>query len=382
MGGITKTELIGCALVVMVIYKKLKLVSMWSLLALLTGILTGCELLQVRQPAPVAPAYTVPLEARSDVLSEFGVARRGALINELAKSGIWSVVPAPQKQPLEALIHLPWRPSTQAILRMTPSYFLDSKDKFVKEAVGEIIHPETRKLPAGTYVPPSYGGGGGFNQGDETCYMQVFLFVRDTQDRSTVPVENDNEAIAVSESFKLSAKGNLWAHSTVQLAGSDLAIFVQESSYSNNRQYTREAVDFVLRELKKTKALLVDGKGKTGELVSEQALKIAQDNQIKVASGAVSGYINCGEPGVVTLSVIPGAEAKSKSFNWGTDGAQQIEAICGWSKEAQQKYFFAIPWTLPGDGDARLEQFGFRLTFQPLDPGHPVRVLFDQAPLR
>lgn len=362
--------------------KKLKLVSMWSLLVLLTGILTGCDLLEIRQPEPVKPAYTVPLEARGDVLSEFGVAQRGALINELAKSGIWSVVPTPPKQPLAALIHLPWRPSTQAILRMTPSYFLDGKDKFVKDAVAETIHPETRKLPAGIYISPSYGGGGGFNQGDESCYIQVFVFVRDDQDRSTVPVENDNEAIAVSESFRRSAKGKLWAHSTVQLAGSDLAIFVQESSYSHDRQYTREAVDFVLRELKKTKSLLLEGKGKTGELVSEQALKIAKENQIKVVSGNVSGYLNCGEPGVLTLSVIPGAEAKGKSFNWGTDGAQEVKAICGWSKDPQQKYFFAIPWTLPGDGDARLEQFGFRLIFQPLDPGHPVRVLFDQAPLR
>ena len=362
--------------------KKMQFVSAWSLLLLSIASLNGCELLEMRQPQPVKPAYTVPLEARGDVLSEFGVARRGALINELAKSGIWSVVPAPQKQPLEALIHLPWRPSTQAILRMTPSYFLDSKDKFVKEAVGEIIHPESRQLPAGTYIPPSYGGGGGFNQGDETCYIQVFVFVRDNQDRSTARVESDNQAIAVSESFKRSAKGNLWAHSTVQLAGSDLAIFVQESSYSHDRQYTREAVDFVLRELKKTKALLVDGKGKAGELVSEQALKIAQDNQIKVASGAVSGYINCSEPGVLTLLVIPGAEAKGKSFNWGTDGAQSVKAICGWSKDPEQKYFFAIPWTLPGDGDARLEQFGFRLTFQPSDPGRPAKVLLDQSPLR
>jgi len=376
MGGITKTELIGCALVVMVIYKKLKLVSMWSLLVLLTGILTGCELLQVRQPAPVAPAYTVPLEARSDVLSEFGAGKRGALINQLAQSGLWSVVPAPQKQPLSALLHLPWRPSAQALLRMTPSYFLDNRDKFVKDAVSEIIHPESRKLPEGTYIHTSYGGGGGLNQGDETCYIQVFVFVRDPQDQSTTPVNCDNGLIAVSDGLRRSSKGNLWAHSTVQLTGSDLAIFVQESSYSHGRQYTKDAVDFVLSELKKSKSVLAKGCDKSCDW------ELAKDNEIKVASGSVSGYINCGEPGVVTLSVIPGAEAKSKSFNWGTDGAQQIEAICGWSKEAQQKYFFAIPWTLPGDGDARLEQFGFRLTFQPLDPGHPVRVLFDQAPLR
>lgn len=361
---------------------KMQSFSAWSLLVLSVVTLAGCDLLEMRQPVPVKPAYNVPLEARGDVLSEFGLAGRSALINELAKSGIWSVIPAPQKQPLEALIHLPWIPSTQAILRMTPSYFLDSKDKFVKNAVGEIIHPETRQLPAGTYVPPSYGGGGGFNQGDETCYMQVFVFIRDHQDKSTAPIKSDNQAIAVSESFKLSAKGSLWAHSTVQLAGSDLAIFVQESSYSHDRHYTREAVDFVLAELKKTKALLLDGKGKPGELVSEQALKIAQDNQIKVASGAVSGYLNCGEPGVLTLSVIPGAEAKGKSFNWGTDGAQSVKAICGWSKDPEQKYFFAIPWTLPGDGDARLEQFGFRLTFQPAAPGRPERVLFLQSPLR
>ncbi|MBL0189770.1 MAG: hypothetical protein IPP97_28965 [Candidatus Obscuribacter sp.] len=139
-------------------------------------------------------------------------------------------------------------------------------------------------------------------------------------------------------------------------------------------------MDFVLRELKKEKALLVDGKGKAGELVSEQALKIAQDNQIKVASGAVSGYINCSEPGVLTLLVIPGL-VKGKSFNWGTDGAQSVKAICGWSKGSGAKAFLAIPET-PGDGDARLEQFGFRLTFQPSDPGRPAKVLLDQSPLR
>jgi hypothetical protein len=362
--------------------KKMQFVSAWSLLLLSIASLTGCDLLEMRQPQPVKPAYTVPLEARGDVLSEFGVERRGALINELAKSGIWSVVPAPQKQPLEALIHLPWRPSTQAILRMTPSYFLDSKDKFVKEAVGEIIHPESRQLPAGTYVPPSYGGGGGFNQGDETCYMQVFVFVRDNQDRSTARVDNANQAIAVSESFKRSAKGNLWAHSTVQLAGSDLAIFVQESSYSHDRKYTKEAVDFVLSELNKTKSVLVDGQGKANDLLSEQALKIAKESEIKVAASNVSGYLNCGEPGILTLSVIPGAEARGKSFNWGTDGAQSVKAICGWSKDPEQKYFFAIPWILPGDGDARLEQFGFKLTFQPTDPARPARVLLTQSPAR
>ena len=98
-----------------------------------------------------------------------------------------------------------------------------------------------------------------------------------------------------------------------------------------------------------------------------------------MASGNVSGYLNCGEPGMLILSVIPGAEAKGKSFNWGTDGAQSVKAICGWSKDPEQKYFFAIPWTLPGDGDARLEQFGFKLTFQPTDPARPARVLLTQS---
>jgi hypothetical protein len=40
------------------------------------------------------------------------------------------------------------------------------------------------------------------------------------------------------------------------------------------------------------------------------------------------------------------------------------------------RYFFALPWVLPGDGDARPENFSLKVSFVPLEEGHMPKVLF------
>lgn len=318
-------------------------------------------------------SYTLKLPNDASVLDRFTGVRREQLLRYLASNAIWCVGPASPK-PYGNSRGLPAWQSTRALLRCTPSYFLADKDAFKKKAVSELLHPDASYAPQGSrcYITIPYGGGGNCTIDRETCYLTVQLHVRGDKE-AVGPAAPRTCTIEVDDSGEASSKGNIWSHSSLVASGHDVCLSIEEHSYRADRKYTKEALAFVLSELNRIAHQLDSEKeaaNKTGQappvnLLAEGSVKSLTTDEIKVGSSCLLGYFNPGESGVLKLSMVPGPTALKNAYHWGTDGEQEVLVRCGWSEKPDERYFFAIPWCLPGDGDANVNQFNLRLTFKP-----------------
>ncbi|MBI5174492.1 MAG: hypothetical protein SFV17_04265 [Candidatus Obscuribacter sp.] len=318
-------------------------------------------------------SYTLKLPNDASVLDRFAGDRREQLLRYLASNAIWCVGPASLK-PCGKPRGLPSWQSSRALLRCTPSYFLADKESFKKKAVSELLHPDANYAPQGSqcYITIPYGGGGNCTIDKETCYLTVALQVRGDKEAEG-PAAPRTCTIQVDDSGEASSKGNIWSHSYLVASGHDLCLSIEEHSYRADRKHTKEALAFVLSELEAI-ADQLDGEkesaSKTGQappvsLLAEGSVKQLAADEIKVGSSCLFGYFNPGESGVLKLSLVPGPTAVKNAYHWGTDGEQEVFVRCGWSDKPDERYFFAIPWCLPGDGDANINQFNLRLTFKP-----------------
>ena len=350
-------------------YLSLFLLSLLSLSCLL---LSACCMSGYSTASQPTHVYTLKLQNDTSVLDRFSGDRREKLLRYLEANAIWCVGPAAPKLPGLPKPIPDWQ-STQALLRCTPSYFLADKDAFKKKAVSEMLHPSAKYGPAGSrcYFTMPYGGGGNCTIDGESCYLTVQLLVR-SEKEAVGPAAPRTCTIQVKDGGEISGKGNVWSHSSLVASGHDLCLSIEEHSCRTDRKYTKEALAFVLSELgaiadqlDSESSALKTVHSPSAALLAAGSVQQKDADEIKLGSNCLLGYFNPGESGVLILSMVPGPTAVKNADHWGTAGEQEVLVRCGWSDKPDERYFFAVPWCLPGDGDANINQFDLRLTFKP-----------------
>ncbi len=323
------------------------------------------------------PSRVVEMPVDASVLNFFTGDKRKALVQYLASSGIWCVAPA-ENESNSVFLEAPgsknsWNQGFCSRLELTPSFFGQDNATYLKNAVSELDNPHGMFK---TIIP--YGGGGGITSGDDHCTLNVALHIKSEKDKAATQPDNTQEktaTIKINDTDQKNTKGAQWSHSTLYIQGTELALEVRESSYMHDRTLTKRAATFVLDELRKIATAIKATPEMNRDLLAKGAAKQLSHDEIRSYGTVILGYVNPGKEGYLKLFITPNDSAKSHAFNWGTTGEQTNSLIAGWSDNKDERFFFAIRWTLPGDGDASIEDFGQELRFCPAD-GSAETVLY------
>jgi len=161
--------------------------------------------------------------------------------------------------------------------------------------------------------------------------------------------------------------------------GNGVWIDVLDEAYRRSRRSTAERLDYM--------AALIDSAGRGREglyagLIADGSVKVipghtnspcAADVEIGyfsiLATNAlkdVSGYINPGEPGVVSLAAYdPGTGVEMRQ--WGVDSGMTLANWTGWSTNANVFFYFRFGEIIFFEGDDALREARLELVFTPLN---------------
>lgn len=319
--------------------------------------------------------------------------------------------------------------ATVAALRYNLDFFTKGKpetsDRFVSDLFSERTGDATKTAERNLRLSPSTAGGAYLSEGDGSLMISSRLYVLNADAKNVIGaigsgVNSEKQTLVFADSAKLKKgvdmtcipttlddkKGRLWMHSNLTAASRSLLLNISESSYHENRAASERSLNLVLNQLGKIKAAIeAEKKGAAFDLsiLAGQSYKLSSHDEVNLSPGAVWGYVAADEPGRVVLEVIPGAKASKKAFNWGESGSRKLSTLLGYiddksnGKAIEQnsasqieknkskpsavagnrlRFFFALPWVLPGDGDARPEYFSLKVSFVPLEEGHMPKVLY------
>jgi hypothetical protein len=309
--------------------------------------------------------------------------------------------------------------ATVAALRYNLDFFTKGKsetsDHFVSDLFSKRTGDATKDSERNLRLSPSTAGGAYLAEGNGSVMLSTRLYVLNAVAQKEIGfigsgANREKQTLVFADSAKLrkgvdmicipttldDKNNRLWMHSNLTAASRALLLNISESSYHESRDASERSLNLVLSQLRKIKAAIeAEKKGASFDLsiLAGQSYKLSGHDEVNLSPGAVWGYVAADEPGRVLLEVMPGAAAAGRAFNWGESGSRKLSVMVGYSdaksKDNESKldakagnsaerlrYFFALPWVLPGDGDARPENFSLKVSFVPLEEGHMPKVLF------
>lgn len=143
---------------------------------------------------------------------------------------------------------------------------------------------------------------------------------------------------------------------------------IYESSFFDDRRYTQKAIAGVVSDLKKLSQAIDNNESLPISLLARDSICDKQNDEINFTAGKLWGYVNPGHYGYLKLKVIPTKTTVPWAGQWGMTGEQEPVVFTSWSDKPQQKFYFQLPWMVPGDGNGPVvDGFNYKLFFLPND---------------
>jgi tetratricopeptide (TPR) repeat protein len=184
----------------------------------------------------------------------------------------------------------------------------------------------------------------------------------------------------------------------LKIRGQEVSIIIfEQASVPNTVEpyLTRKALAFVQDELKTVAAAFNESGEIDKNLLAKGAVRNAQADSFNFSrdikmGNMVTGYINPGKQGLLTVKVEPTGiywlmdtlSPFGITGSKGLEGLTKNTAMCGWSNNKGEKYFFAAPYEIGIDEDNGRYQTScnYKLIFTPSD-GTASSVLWSDPPL-